>query len=299
MKDKLTKRTVDAYQPKAQSFDVFDTDVPGFHLRVERSGRKVYRLKYVAFGRQRVIKIGEHGLPWTPDQARREAERLRGQVVGQIDPQAERERIAKEAKAEALRNVKLVELIERWLVDGRDAAPSKREISWATDAAALRRHIVPTLGAIPTAQITKSDVERAQRQITNGETAVDVRTRRRGRAIVRGGAGIARRSIAALSACMSWAIDQGIRPDNPCARVKKPPQRKLERYLSRAEAGRLLNAIEELESTLTIQRAYGDMIRLLLLTGARKSEIQKLRWAEVDLDRGAIALPVVRADPSP
>jgi integrase len=94
---------------------------------------------------------------------------------------------------------------------------------------------------------------------------------------------------------MSWAIDLGIRPDNPCARVKKPPQRKPERYLSREEAGRLLNAIEELESAFTIQPAYGDVIRLLLLTGARKSEIQKLRWAEVDLDRGAIALPRERS----
>ena len=96
-----------------------------------------------------------------------------------------------------------------WLRDGPAAAPNKRASSWRHDASRLRRHIVPLLGHQPLAKLTRQDIERAQHAIADGQTAVDERTRKRGRAIVTGGRAAARSAITAFSACLTWAVAQG------------------------------------------------------------------------------------------
>jgi hypothetical protein len=54
---------------------VWDTEVRGFGIRCQRA-KKIYILKAAIAGRQRWFSIGEHGAPWTPDLARKEAQRL-------------------------------------------------------------------------------------------------------------------------------------------------------------------------------------------------------------------------------
>ena len=74
--------------------------------------------------------------------------------------------------------------------------------------------------------LTRDDIQKAQRAIISGKTAKKKRkTAGRGRSIVRGGAGIARRSVATLSSLLSWAVDQEIIATNVATRVKKPPQK--------------------------------------------------------------------------
>ena len=85
-------------------------------------------------------------------------------------------------------------------------------------------------------------------------------------------------------------IDRKIRTDNPAAGVKKPPVRKLQRFLSGAELGNLADALKGyVDGGGNIYPA--SAIRLLVLTGARRSEIRNLRWREVDLERGLLVLP--------
>lgn len=293
---RLNKKTIDGLRPRTVRYDMFDVDLTGFHIRIHPSGLKVFRLKYAAQGRQRVVKLGEYGRPWTAEAARKEGERLRGQICGGIDPLAQREE-AELIRLEASRRAITVSaLIERWLAEGRDAAPTKRERSWSTDASCLRHHIAPLVGDVLVKDLTKGDVERVQRRVAAGETARDRKTgRKRGRSIVRGGPGIARRSLAALSSCLSWAIDQEIVEANVVSRVKKIPQGKKERFLSTAEAQRLLDTVEAMERQCRLADGFADVIRLLLFTGARRNEIVGLEWSEVNLGRDLLVLPKLRS----
>jgi integrase len=289
---RLTKRAVEAVEtpPADRQAEVWDTEVRGFHVRVAPSGRRVYRFKYRApDGRQTVVTLGEHG-PVTTEEARTRALALAGAVATGRDPAAEKAAAKLAAAEERRRRLTLAELVERWLVEGRDAAPQKRPRSWETDATCLRRHIVPLLGGALVNGLTKDDIAKAQRAIAAGKTARDEKTGFRGRSIVRGGPGIARRAVAALSSCLSWAVDQEIAPSNPAARVRKLAQGRRERFLSEAEAARLLDTLAAMEAEGALLPVHADVVRVLLLTGARRGEIAGLSWAEVDLGRGVLTL---------
>ena len=77
---KLTKRTVDATEIRSKDYVLWDDELPGFGLRVFASGKRSYVVQYRASGRSRRFTIGLHGV-WTPEEARREAKVLLGQVA--------------------------------------------------------------------------------------------------------------------------------------------------------------------------------------------------------------------------
>ena len=73
-KAKITKRVVDgAVPPTNEEARIWDTDVKGFMLRIYPTGRKVYAIKCRVGRVQSIHTIGEHGSPWTPDEARKAA----------------------------------------------------------------------------------------------------------------------------------------------------------------------------------------------------------------------------------
>jgi len=287
-KTKLTKRAVDAAAlPASGETRLWDQDLTGFCLRVYPSGRKVYAVKYRVGARQRWFTIGEHGDPWTPESARAKAKAIIGGAAEGRDAAA-----LKRADRAALT---VSELADLYLRDGPATRPSKRASSWAADASNLRRHIQPLLGARLARDVTRADVGRMVRSITEGETAADVKTRKQGRAIVTGGAGAAARALAALRAMYTWAAEhQHVTGDNPAKGLRLPAGNSSERYLSDKEAAGLFAALAKLEAAETITAGQASIFRLLLLTGARRDEIAALRWSEVDLARKRLVLPPER-----
>src|SRR5215212_12154528 len=142
MRDKITKRAVDALKPGPGGAEavLWDTEVKGFGVRVQRGGSRSYIVHYrVGTGRAaplRKLTIGKHGAPWTPEQARGEARRLLGMVEGGADPAA-----AKIARKEA---PTVADLAERFLAEHAEA---KRKASTATEyRRLLDRIILPALG---------------------------------------------------------------------------------------------------------------------------------------------------------
>lgn len=287
-KARITKRTVDAVPiPASGETRVWDTDVKGFFLRVYSTGRRVYALKYRLGPSQRIYTLGVHGSPLTPEAARKAAEEALRRVAAGEDPAME-----KKAAREALT---VSALIDRYLEDGPATKPGKRESTWVNDGSNLKRHILPLLGRKVANSVSKADAAKAIRDITIGKTATDERgEKKRGRAIVKGGAGVARRTLTTTAAMFAWGVEHGLVAANPFTSVKLSAAPVRERFLSREEAGRLLEALSAVEAENVVNPAFCDAIRLLLLTGARKTEILGLRWSEVDMERRLLLLPPER-----
>ena len=90
-----------------------------------------------------------------------------------------------------------------------------------------------------------------------------------------------------LRQILNYAIDRGHVTTNPTRGIRPNRRPAQTRFLSREEIGRLHRVLDEYAEMGHRQQA--DIVRLLLLTGCRKSEIIKLRWAEFDGDTLALA----------
>ena len=171
-----------------------------------------------------------------------------------------------------------------------DGCATKKESTLATDRGRIERHIKPLLGRKRVKDVTRNDVARFLRDVAAGKTAADIKTRKHGRAIVRGGKGTATRTVGLLGGIFSFAIEEGMRPDNPARGVKRFPDKKGERFLSTDELASLGEALSAAERKDENSFAVAG-IRLLVLTGCRKSEILTLQWRHVDFERGCLRLP--------
>lgn len=145
--DRITKRLVDQLQPTAKDVLVFDTTLKGFVLKVTPTGAKTYLIRYRMGGRAtplRSVTIGKHGSPWTPDQARKEAELLLAKVAQGVDPVEER-------KARLAKAFSVSELADRYLlqhVDMKNKASTQKEFRRIVESI-----IKPALGALPCPQL--------------------------------------------------------------------------------------------------------------------------------------------------
>ena len=211
--------------------------------RGAESGAVTYVLKYRTAGaRQRWHTIGRHGAPWTPDTARDEARRLLGEVVKGGDPAAD-----KHAARHALT---LGELCDRYLADAEAGrllirgGRIKKPRTLATDRGMIEGHIKPLLGRQTVASVTRADVETFMHAIASGETKRDARkVGLRAVSKVRGGSGVASRTIGLLGAIFNYAVRKDFRPDNPVRGVQRPADGRRERRLTDAEYARLGTAL--------------------------------------------------------
>jgi integrase len=136
----------------------------------------------------------------------------------------------------------------------------------------LLRYILPAFGARKVEAITRGDVARLHHDLAGKPLA-------------------ANRVLALISVMFNLAESWGLRApaSNPCRHLKRYPERKRERFLSAEEVQRRGATLVEAQG---IEHPSAlAAIRLLLLTGARKSEILTLKWEHMDLERYALRLP--------
>lgn len=256
---KITKRSVDAAAPGEVEFFIWDDELKGFGLRVYPSGRKMYLAQFRAGGRVRRVNIGLHGA-LTPDAARTEAMKHLSEVRLGGDPASVRDR----RKASPT----MKEFGQRFL-DEHVAAHCK-PTTQAEYKRSVELFITPKLGSHRVIDVTRAEVV----ELHQSMKATPYQ---------------ANRTLGVLSVMFTVADNWEVRTDgvNPCWRVKRYKEAKRERYLTANELARLGKVLRESNS----EREAADCIRLLLLTGCRLGEIQKLKWAYVDFDAGVLRLP--------
>jgi integrase len=265
MQGKITKRSVDALRPRTDSAEtvLWDSELKGFGVRVQKSEGKTYILKYRAGqGRDAPLRkytIGKHG-KLTPDEARTEAKRLLALVTHGEDPAA--------AKAAAKAAPTVADLAQRFIAEHVEA---KRKPSTAKEYRRLLNNvIVPALGGRKVADVTRANIQRLHQN--RRDTPVE-----------------ANRALALLSTLFTFAERLGERADgsNPCRHVERFPQKRHERFLSADEMGRLGDALSAYHGSLYAVAA----VKLLIFTGARLGEVLGLRWEWIDFERGEARLP--------
>ena len=283
---RLTKRLVDSLPPGEMAWD---SEIKGFGCRASASGRRTFVYKYQrGRGRkaqQRWFSIGAYGDPWTAETARIEARKLAGEVAEGGDPSA---------KKDALLNVTTVaelcdayfQAVEVGEVLTRAGVPKRKSTTYV-DRGRVERHIKPLLGAKPVPDITTQDIATFIASVTSGKTAANEKTKKRGRAIVTGGAGTATRAVGLLGAIFSFATERKLRPDNPVRGVRRPRDKRRDRRLDADEYKALGDTLAALEAKRPVAIA---VVRLLSLTGMRKGEALSLRWADVDEKRKVVRL---------
>ena len=267
---------------------VWDAAVPGFGARRQKGEAVAYVLFYrTAEGRQRWQTIGRHGAPWTPEQAREESRSILGGVAKGTDPAAD-----KQAKRKA---ATVAELCDDYLTDAEAGRlltrrrEAKRASTLLSDRGRIERHIKPILGRLAVAAARREDVERLMHAIAGGETAARSRTGKpRGVSHVRGGRGVATRTVGLLGAIFTYAVAKRLRPDNPVRGVVRFADQKRERRLSDDEYAALGAALRQAERTIWPPAVA--CLRFLALTGWRSGEALGLRWADVDLARRTATL---------
>ncbi|MDB5575295.1 MAG: hypothetical protein JWR80_471 [Bradyrhizobium sp.] len=285
---KLTKRFVDALKPVQQDTLYRDSDLAGFALRAKPSGAKTYVVQYRnSAGRTRKLALGRVGV-LTPEEARQRARKaLLGVADGQ-DPSADRRTQRKD--------LLVSELVEVYLEEGPADKPRKKQSSWDTDASNLRSHAVPLLGRRMAKSLTRTDMQRFQADVTAGKSKADgAGKKHRGRVRITGGAGTAWRATVVFGAMFAWAVKRGLLAANPAEGVELNKLQKRERFLSAAELVRLGDAFREAEQE-GINPTGLNIIRVLLLSGARRTEVASAKGRYLDEEHGALRLPDSKTD---
>lgn len=281
----FTKRRIDAMPPGETLWDGGGKEaVIGLGIRCREGGTKTFVLKYRVAGRQRWLTLGKFGSPFTVDMARKRARKLLGEVADGRDPA---EGILAEKRAGTLEDLcKLYREAIKTMPTRRGRL--KSEGTLLIEGGHIDRHIIPLLGSRKVPSITRRDIEKFQEQIAAGVTKATVKTKKRGKAVVKGGRGTAARCLNTLGAIFSYGVKLGLRDDNPVHGVVRFQGNAVRKFLSPDEMKALGKAMADAEKDHAQAAA---IIRLLALTGARRNEIAHLRWSWVDLHHSVLRLP--------
>ena len=202
-------------------------------------------------GRERRYTIGVFPA-WSTAAAREQARRLRRAIDDGADPLGEQQ-----ASREA---ASIADLCARF---EQDHIPRNRPSTQRNYRQQIAADILPALGRMKVAAVTLADVDAWHRRIS-------------ARAPTH-----ANRALALLSRMFSLAIRWGMRADNPCRGIERNQEQKRRRYLSADELARLTTALDDLRD-----QGAANVVRMLLLTGARRGELLAARWADIDFAAG-------------
>lgn len=261
---KLTKTAVDTAQPDQKDYELRDTIIPGFLLKVTPTGRKIFMVAYVARnGQRRKPAIGRFG-EITVEQARSIAQDWLADVRKGNDPSAERS-AARQAPT-------VSELFDRFISDYSESRNKPSTVQ--SNRGYGKTHIIPAIGALKAPDVTRADISALMKRMANSPTN-------------------ANRVLAVVRKMFNMAEVWGLRPDgsNPCRHVPKYPERGKTRLITDAELRRLYEYLDRADAEGLEHPFITLAIRLQFEFAARMSEILGLEWAWIDLENRRVKWP--------
>jgi integrase len=259
---KLTKNAVAALATDKPDHVFWDDTLPGFGCRV-RGASKSWIIQYRVGAQQRRESLGDVRKVALED-ARRVARQRFAQIELGHDPAAAK---AKIRAAAAMAKLTLGSVADRYLDVKRDVL---RAYSHRTIARYFAVHWLP-LRDRPIDTIRRADVAARLQEIVKAHGRV-----------------AAARARAHLSALFNWSMREGMCESNPVAITNDPGAglRPRERVLTDQELKVIWAACEDDD--------FGHIVKLLILTGARRQEIGSLKWDEINFNTGVMMIPSER-----
>ena len=253
--------------PAKRKIDYYCNATTGFVLEVRANGGKTYYLRFQdAHGRARQHRIAGFG-DVTFDKAKREAQRLRSQVVLGGDPAA--------SKAAIKAVPTYADLAAQHLTHAKTY-----QRSFDTTEMYMRRHILPRWGKLRVSDITQADVAQWL--------------------AAKSGQGLAPATVEKIRVIFGRTFELALQWDiagvtrNPTHGIKRPPiNNARSRYLTPAEAQRLQRAVAASRNP-----QLKHIVGLLLLTGARVSELLHAEWRHIDIERRTWLIPTSKTGKS-
>jgi len=270
-KRNLTDRYLKSLKGKAKPYDVRDTEIRGLRVRVMPSGERTFVLlaRFQQDGNPTRRALGAYPI-LSLAQAREKARQWRLLLEKGTDPasEEERQRVAELRKQKTT----FLAVAEDFIRDKVASERKAREVEGD-----IRREFLPAWGTRPITEITALDVRNLVKRVADEGKTYQAHNL----------LGHARRLF-------NWAIDQHVYglEASPCARLK--PNAILGEKKPRT---RILNDAELRAAWLAADRLgypYGPLFKLLMLTGARKSEVAEARWSEFHLGKKLWTIPAER-----
>jgi len=260
MAQKLTKRDIDSFVYEGTggtAWDIrWDTQIPGFGVRIYPTGKKSYIVRYSHKNRKRLHTISQTSkIPL--DEARDLAVKHLAKIADDIDP-AEAKRRAKGAET-------VSKAFDRFLE--RYAKPNNKH--WPETKRIFDNDVLPYIGNRTPPEITKQDITSILDKIMD-----------------RGAEVMANRTLAHIKKFFSWCVERDYIQISPAERISKPKQVvSRDRVLSIEEIKDIWQACEQ------IGYPYGALVQFALVTAQRRNEVVTLKWQDIDFKNRIWTLP--------
>jgi integrase len=252
------------------SYQIFDTEVIGFAVRVQASGARTFTIDYRHAGRQRRMNIGRWP-EWSVTAARERAKELRRAIDDGQDPLAAREDFREAPRVK--------DMIDRYI---REHLPKLAKTNAGDQISMLKKMLEPTWGNRLVTEITKSDVARFLDVVAEGRPRPSKQKPNNRARKLQGHKPTpirANRMGEVLRKMFTLAMEWEWRADNPAQGFHRRIEEARERFLGPEELTRIAVVLDSAED----QRA-ASIIRLCMLTGARVGEVRTARFDQFNLD---------------
>ena len=263
-KAKLTNTFIKKIPSKINSarVDYFDTELSGFMCEVRKTGTITYYYRYT-----KNYKTTMHKLGTADTMSADEARRLALKIKKAIATDSLEKLFIKKSSAPTLKEFYYKHYLPSIKLQHK---------SWCHNDSAYRVHILPALGDKRMDEIQPHHIKSLIMDVINKKKL---------------GNGSANKVLVYIKHAYNMALElkiDGIK-ENPAAHIKSLHEEHRERYLTKMEAKRLLKAVDESNNT-----SLKYIIRFLLLTGARRGEVLRAAWKDIDLVNMVWTIPITK-----
>ena len=236
-----------------------DTEVPGLAVRVTKAGHKAFVFSYSLHGRERRMTIGDYP-HWSVTAARDKAKQLHRQVSDGNDPLEQRQQAAAAPTVADL-----------WEYFKTNHLPTVSDKHAGEQVKYWEQHILPLLGRRKLVTLASKDIDTLHRNISSKTPT------------------LANRVIASIRKALNLAKRHDWVSKNVAEGVKMNTEHPRQRFLSETELASVIEALDRMPN-----QSAANAIRLLILTGARRSEVLSACWDEFDLTVGTWTKPAAK-----